>query len=147
MTEQVVLDCSVAMAWCFEDETSAFTEAVLDAVVAGGAVAPGLWPLEVVNVLLVSERKKRLTPEQAALFLNRLLSLPIEIEGAVAADTWPRVQTLGRAHGLTAYDAAYLDVAARRGLPLATCDRALRSAAQAAGVALYAAGASSGGRR
>lgn len=137
MTDGLVLDCSVSMAWCFEDETSAFTEAVLDAVVARGAVVPGLWPLEVVNVLLVGERRQRLTPEQAAGFLNRLLSLPIEIEGAVTRDTWPRVQALGRAHGLAGHDAAYLDLAIRRGLPLATCDRALQSGAKTAGGTLF----------
>lgn len=136
----LVLDCSVTMAWCFEDETSAFTETVLDAVVAGGAVVPGLWPLEVVNVLLVGERKKRLAEVQATQFLDRLLSLPVEIEGSPRADTWPRLHALGRVHGLSAYDAAYLELAARRGLPLATCDGALRKAARAAGLALFEVG-------
>lgn len=141
MKDGLVLDCSVSMAWCFEDETSAFTEAVLDTVVARGAVVPGLWPLEVVNVLLVGERKQRLTPTQAAGFLNRLLALPIEIEGALAGDTWPRVHALGRAHGLSAYDAAYLDLAIRRGLPLATSDRVLQNGAKTAGVTLFQPGA------
>lgn len=136
----LVLDCSVTMAWCFEDETDAFTEAVLDTVVAEGAVVPGLWPLEVINVLLVGERKKRLTEAQAAQFLNRLLALPIEIEGSVRNETWARLQVLGRNHGLTAYDAAYLELAARRGLVLATADGALRKAATAVGVSLYEAG-------
>ncbi len=90
-----------------------------------------------VNVLLVGERRQRLTQAQAAAFLNRLLALPIEIEGAVGRDTWPRVQALGRAHELSAYDAAYLDLAIRRGLPLATCDPALQRGARAAGVTLY----------
>ncbi len=136
----VVVDCSVALAWCFEDETTEFTEAVLDAVVAGGAVVPCLWPLEAANVLLVAERRKRISEAQATQFLDRLLALPIQIETPVGNETWTRVHALGRTHGLSSYDAAYLDLAIRRGLPLATLDRDLKKAAENSGVPLFVPG-------
>ncbi len=132
----LVLDCSVAMAWCFEDQTTAFTEAVLDAVVAGGALVPCLWPLEAANVLLVAERKRKVGEAQATQLLHRLLALPIQLETGGDRESWARVHALGRAHALSSYDAAYLDLAIRTGLPLATLDRDLKKAAERAGVPL-----------
>lgn len=98
----------------------------MSAVVAKGAVVPSLWPLEVVNDLLVAERKKRLTGTQATMFLERLLALPVEIEGTPSGETWPRLHSLARTYSLSSYDTAYLELAARRGIPLASCDKALR---------------------
>jgi predicted nucleic acid-binding protein len=131
-----VLDCSVTMAWCFEDEADRYSEAALAALAGSAAVVPGLWPLEVANVLLVAERRGRLTPEDGRQFLVLLAGLPITVDVAIPD---PReILTLARVHRLSAYDAAYLELAVRDRLPLATRDRTLRAAARAARVAPFA---------
>jgi predicted nucleic acid-binding protein len=131
-----VLDASVALAWCFEDEATSQTDAVLDRLAEDSAVAPSLWELEVVNVLLLAERRGRITESQTARFVTLLSQLPIHINSAEA--DMGAVLAAGRHHGLTAYDAAYLVLAEREGVPLATTDGKLRKAAQAAGVPLLA---------
>ncbi|HLS14709.1 MAG TPA: type II toxin-antitoxin system VapC family toxin [Beutenbergiaceae bacterium] len=127
-----VLDTSVTMAWCFADESTPATEALLDQLVEQEAWVPPLWHLEVVNVLLVAERRGRLSQAQSERFLELLAALPIR-----TADSSPEAAQLlglGRHHRLSAYDAAYLALAGRHGLPLATGDRGLAEACQAAGV-------------
>ncbi|MDA8231592.1 MAG: type II toxin-antitoxin system VapC family toxin [Magnetospirillum sp.] len=135
-----VLDASVALAWCFEDTANPAAERALDALAAGGeAVVPPLWRLEMANVLVIAERRKRLTEADTARFLGLLESLPIQAapdRGGTAA-----IVALARAHGLTAYDTAYLDLAQRTGLPLATLDGQLAEAARAAGVTVMTGGA------
>lgn len=133
----LILDASVTMAWCFEDETSQFSEATLDAVVESGAHVPSLWILEVINVLLIGERRKRLTEAQCTRFLDRLLLLPIEIAQAPHRSSALEISLLARTYRLTSYDAAYLELAIRINLPLATQDAALATAAKAAGVDLF----------
>lgn len=131
-----VLDVSVTMAWCFQDEASSATWAILDRLQDEGAVVPALWPFEVANVLLIAERRKRTTAAQAGAFIEQLLRLPVRIE----EQTMPRIlhetYGLGRSSALTAYDASYLELAIRSRLPLATTDRALTAAAKEAGVAV-----------
>lgn len=129
-----VLDASVALAWCFEDEGTSQTDAILDRLAEDSAVAPSLWELEVVNVLLLAERRGRITESQTARFVALLSQLPIHISFAEA--DMGAVLAAGRHHGLTAYDAAYLVLAEREGIPLATTDGKLRTAARAAGVPL-----------
>ena len=131
-----VVDNSVVMAWCFEDEASTYTEGVLDQLRGTQALVPVIWPLEAANVLLIAERRDRLTEAQAAHFAQLLQGLPILVEEADVARTLGPILAVGRAHRLTAYDAAYLELAARQGLPLATQDSRLRKAAGNAGVAL-----------
>ena len=131
-----VVDNSVVMAWCFEDEASTYTEGVLDQLRGTQALVPVIWPLEAANVLLIAERRDRLTEAQAAHFAQLLQGLPILVEEADAARTLGPILAVGRAHRLSAYDAAYLELAARQGLPLATQDSRLRKAAGNAGVAL-----------
>ena len=131
-----VVDNSVVMAWCFEDEASSYTEGVLDQLRGTQAVVPVIWPLEATNVLLIAERRDRLTEAQAAHFAQLLQGLPILVEEADVARTLGPILAVGRAHRLSAYDAAYLELAARQGLPLATQDSRLRKAAGNAGVAL-----------
>lgn len=128
-----VLDASVAMAWCFEDESRPETDQLLTALADEGAVVPALWQWEVVNVLLAAQRKGRLTDAQADHFLHLLSQLPIEIE-TVATPTG--VLSTGRRHGLSAYDAVYLDLAGRAGLGLATLHDRLAAAARDAGIPL-----------
>lgn len=129
-----VLDASVAMAWCFEDETTPATEAALDRLVDDLAVVPAVWELEIANVLLVGERRGRLTESQVTRFVALLSTLPINLDAVSAPIT--TTLAVGRRHGLSSYDAAYLVLAEREGLPLATQDRALRAAARTAGVEL-----------
>ena len=129
-----VIDASVAMAWCFEDEASEATEAALDRLGDDHAVVPAIWPLEVANVLLVAERRGRLSEAQASRFLELLAQLPIDIDDS-PADVAGIVAT-GRRHTLSSYDASYLLLAERLGASLATLDQALTKAARKAGVQL-----------
>lgn len=125
-----VLDASVTMAWCFEDEASDAAWHLLDRLGEDTALVPGIWAAEVANVLLVAERRRRLTRPQSRAFVSRLLALPILVEEAAPQRVLGEVLTLGRETGLAAYDTLYLDLAARHDLPLATLDRAMRRAAR-----------------
>jgi predicted nucleic acid-binding protein len=131
-----VLDCSITLAWFFEDEANAYAEAVEDSLAEASAVVPALWSLEVANGLLVGERRRRTTEAKVTQFLTLLRSLPITADDETAARAWQDTLPLARAHELSAYDAAYLELAMRRGLPLATLDEDL-AAAEAVGVARY----------
>lgn len=129
-----VVDASVTLAWCFEDEANPQTEALLDRLSDDTAVVPSLWELEVSNVLLLGERRGRLSESQTARFVALLGQLPILVDsGSVDMEA---VLAVGRHHALTAYDAAYLVLAEREGVPLATLDNKLRNAARAVGVKL-----------
>ncbi len=132
-----VVDASVTAAWCFPDENQALADAALDELRNRGAMAPAIWRFEVRNLLIIGERRGRIDAQGTALFLRDLASLHITV------DTDPDetvVMTLSRDHRLTVYDAAYLELATRSGLPLATLDRSLAAAAQRAGIAPLAAG-------
>ncbi|MGH2371235.1 MAG: type II toxin-antitoxin system VapC family toxin [Chloroflexota bacterium] len=130
------MDTSITMAWCFLDEATAFTRAVLDRVGDTGALVPVIWPFEVANTLLVGQRRRRLTEAQATSFVHHLQALPITVDDGALAAPWGAVLALGRHYGLSAYDATYLELALRQGLPLATLDAQLRAAATQAGVPL-----------
>jgi predicted nucleic acid-binding protein len=134
----VVLDTSVTMAWFFPDETSPYADAVLDYLRTSRALVPGLWSFEVANVLMIGERRQRAIPAQSDQFVQLLATLPLDIESRAFADLLPTILALARHHTLSAYDAAYLDLALRLELPLATLDTRLISAAQTAGVTLFA---------
>lgn len=130
-----VADASVALAWCFEDEGSGFTDGLLDRLRRGdGIVVPAHWPTEILNGLLVASRRKRIKPDQPALFWNELSRLPIETEPPLDAMQARIVLALAERRSLTIYDAAYLELAHRRQLPLGTLDVDLRRAAQAEGI-------------
>lgn len=131
-----VLDCSVAMAWCFEDESDGYADAALDGLVNGAAMVPSHWRLEVANVLLAAERRVRLTEADSTRFLELLGALPIEVNGETHARAFGAVLLLGREHGLSSYDAAYLELAMRESVPLASLDQSLRLAAESSGVSL-----------
>lgn len=134
--EEFVLDGSVAMAWFFADEVNDYANSVLAALATARAVVPSLWPLEVANTILVGERRKRSTEAQAAAWLGILKSLAIEIDGETKTRAWSDTLALARSRNLSAYDATYLELAMRRGLPLATLDEKLQNAALAVGVAI-----------
>lgn len=128
-----VLDCSMTMAWCFEDEATPYSESILAALSRNEAVVPALWGLEVANVLLVAERKKRILPAQSRRFLELLHDLPISVDTQVKPAG--ELLNLARELQLTSYDACYLDLALRSGLPLASLDGDLVAAAKKLGVA------------
>lgn len=129
-----VVDASVATAWVFEDETTPYTEAVLDALAQGKAVVPSVWPLEVGNALVVAERRGRLKEADTVRFLELLRQLPIVVETEPLERLLGEVVRLAREQALSTYDAAYLDLAMRLGVPLATEDEKLRTAASRCGV-------------
>lgn len=132
-----VLDCSVTMAWGFHDEATDYTNSVRDSLADVRAVVPSLWPIEVANASIVGERRKRLDEARTTRFLSLLTSLPIVIDGETAARSWADTIHLARAHNLSAYDATYLELAIRRGLPMACLDGKLKASCQAVGVTLY----------
>lgn len=127
-----VLDCSVSASWCFEDQVTPHSEAILDRLETETAVAPPIWRLEMANVLAVAERRGRLSVAQSLQLVGFLRALPIDEDRD--GDALGSVLTLAREYALSAYDAAYLEVAARQGLPLATLDERLAEAARRAGV-------------
>jgi len=129
-----VLDTSVTMAWLFEDEATRPTEKLLDRLKSEDALVPTLWTYEVGNVLLMAERRKRITEAQGRRFTLLLESLPICIADPHLNSLWNNAVVVAREHGLTVYDGTYLDLAMREGIPLATRDIALRKAAKKAGV-------------
>ncbi|MGH7324201.1 MAG: type II toxin-antitoxin system VapC family toxin [Candidatus Rokuibacteriota bacterium] len=131
---RLVLDCSVAMAWCFETEADRYADAVLDALADGMAVVPALWPLEVANVLVMAERRRRLSRADTMRFLELTGALPLVVDNPITIGELPGLLGLATTHRLSAYDAAYLHLAMREQLPLATRDRALSAAARATGV-------------
>jgi len=132
----VVIDSSVALTWCFEDEASPQTDALFERVRDDGAVVPALWHLELANVLLRAEKRGRIATGDVSTRLELIAELPIATDHEMAARAWREIMALARAEGLTAYDAVYLELAIRRGLPLSTKDDALISAAQRIGVAV-----------
>ena len=131
-----VIDNSVSLAWCFEDEQTPGIMALLDRTADIGAVAPQLWPIEALNGLLTAERRGRIDRTMRHRFAALLQALPIKIDDETASRIWPSTAMLAETHQLTAYDATYLELALRLRLPLATSDTALIAAATAAGVAL-----------
>ena len=126
----LVIDSSAALSWCFEDEASPETDALFERVRDLGAVVPGLWHLEVANMLLQAEKRGRITAGDATMRLDLIAALPITTDSETTARAWREILALARAQGLTTYDAAYLELAIRRGLPLQTKDEALIGAAK-----------------
>ena len=131
-----IVDNSVVLAWCFEDEQTDGILALLDRVVEAGAVAPQLWPIEALNGLLTAERRGRIDREVRERLAGFLQDLPIRIDDETASGVWTTTAHLAAQHSLTAYDATYLELALRLGLPLATNDAALITAAKMVGAAL-----------
>jgi predicted nucleic acid-binding protein len=128
-----VLDADVVLTWCFPDENAALAQHVAGLFKRGDtAVAPSFWPHEVLNALLAGEKRKRISKELVRRFLDELATLPIVLEQFSADVVFDRIQRLSREHGLTAYDAAYLDLALDRGLTLATLDEDLARACKKA---------------
>jgi predicted nucleic acid-binding protein len=133
---QFVLDCSVAISWCLVDENNDYANLILAIMPDCEAFVPGIWSLEIANVLLVAERRNRITQEQSSEAIALLKSLLIQVDIATHTNALGATLILGRQEGLAAYDAAYLELAMRLGFPLATLDTRLADAATQCGVKL-----------
>lgn len=120
----------MAIAWQFEAETTQQTEAALDRVIREGAVVPSVWRLEVANALRMAVRRKRCSDAEVDDAVTQLLDLSIEDDRETAVHAWTTTLRLAVDHSLTLYDAAYLELAVRLRLPLASCDRDLIAAAR-----------------
>jgi predicted nucleic acid-binding protein len=132
----LVLDASAVLAWCFEDEGGPETDALIEQVADEGAAVPASWSLEIANGLVTGERRGRIKPAESAAFIAMVEELPIVADRETGARAGHETMSLARAHHLTAYDAAYLELAMRLGVPLATGDRGLAAAAQRVGIRL-----------
>lgn len=136
-----VLDNSVALAWCFEDEQTPEVMTLLDRLAEEGAVAPQLWPIEALNALITAERRGRIDHATRVLLADLLTQLPIALDEETAQHLWGATAELAERHRLSAYDATYLELALRMGAPLATRDAALIRAAKSEGVIVLPAAA------
>ncbi len=138
MTAAFVIDCSVAMTWCFLDEAAPATKRLFERMASETALAPAWWRIELTNVLAMAERAGRIGREKAHEFIALVESLNIELDFEGPERAFEHLLPLCRAHQLTSYDAMYLELAIRRRLPLATLDDALRKATRKVGVELLA---------
>ncbi|MCI5157268.1 MAG: PIN domain-containing protein [Candidatus Electrothrix sp. AUS1_2] len=132
-----VVDNSIVMSWCFDDEEDDYADTVLAALETMTAGVPAVWPLEVANVLLVAERRERLTTSDSIRFLELLRELSLEVIQEAPQRGTSEIMVLAREQQLSSYDASYLDLAMRKGLPLATLDARLRNAAEKCGIAFF----------
>jgi predicted nucleic acid-binding protein len=135
---EVRIDASVALAWCFPDEAGNYADGVLVALEGQAMLVPVVWGLEIANAILAGERSQRLRQPEIRRFITLLESLSTVQDVQPAGDHVSNVLPLARECGLSAYDAAYLELSIRHGAPLATLDGKLRKAAQKAGVRIFA---------
>ena len=133
-----MLDASIALAWCFDNEASPIAARLLDRLENESAIVPAIWPIELANVLANAERRARLAASDIAEFLALIASLDIRVDGETAARGLQEILTLARGEALSGYDAAYLELAMRLGLPLAKRDLRLAAAARHVGVEVLA---------
>ncbi len=133
----IVLDASMTLAWLFEDEQTDQVLATINHVYMGGASVPPLWRYEVANGLQMAIRRQRITPDYRTRSLDKIDELPITIDPDGLSEIWSTTIKLADLYRLTVYDAAYLELAQRRRLPLATLDAALSKAARESGVDLF----------
>ena len=137
MRTEFVLACSATLPWVFGDEASPAADALLDRLVQGErAWVPALWHLELGNVLLGAKRRGRIDQAGIEGFLSRLVVYDIAVDDQTLERAWQKTLDLALQHSLSTYNAAYLELALRRGLPLASLDRELIAAARACGVTL-----------
>jgi len=133
----VVVDASVALAWCFPDEASEYADGVLIALKGQTIIVPAVWSLEITNALLVGERRKRLRQPEILRFVALLEGLLVLEDHQTVSESVSKVLPLARDYGLSAYDAAYLELAIRHSTPLATLDGNLQKAAKRAGIRIF----------
>jgi|ERR1700722_10410063 len=129
-----IVDCSIALAWCFPDEETPATKILLDRMNDEAAVVPALWFIEITNVLALSEKKGRIDRAKVAEFIALIEEFELDVDHEASRLAFSHLLPLCRAHQLTSYDAAYLELALRRHLPLSTLDKQLTNAAKKLGV-------------
>jgi predicted nucleic acid-binding protein len=134
MKTDFIIDNSIVMAWCFEDESTPFTDAIQDRLVDNTAFVPAIWPLEMANVLLVAERKKRIRKADSDRFIALVSALPIIVETTISVQIFHDILPLARKYKLSSYDAAYLELAIHKKLPIASLDQAIVKTAKQAKV-------------
>ena len=135
-----VLDNSVAMRWLLESENASdqkYAETVLKSMTEADALVPNLWHLEAANVLLGAEKRSEINAGEIERFIAQLENLPIHVDPLTAHQSFNRILALSRIYNLSSYDAAYLELSIREGLPLATLDKDLKKAAKKADMLLY----------
>lgn len=135
----ITLDASIALSWCFADESSPESDEIAQQVIKGGAIVPAIFHLELANVLLQSEKRGRLTRQDSAARLQLIGQLPIQTDPQLPSNWVAEILELARANSLTSYDAAYLELAMRVDVPLATKDKALITASRKLGVIVLSA--------
>ena len=133
----IVIDCSATLAWLMPDEVTPQSMQLLEAVAKEGGNAPNLWGLEIANSLLMAERRKRISRPVRLSLLEALKDLPIHIDPYTSEYAFNQTSLLAEKYGLSAYDAAYLELASRLKYPLATYDSDLKKACKTHGVDLY----------
>lgn len=137
MNGEFVLDCSATLPWIFRDEATPSCDGLLDALTAGGrAWVPALWHLELANVLLGAHRRERIDQAGIEAFLSSLAVYDIIVDDQTMERAWQKTLDLAMQYQLSVYDAAYLELALRKAIPLATLDAALIAAARTSGVSL-----------
>ncbi len=134
MSAAFIIDCSITMSWCFSDESTPAASKVQDRLEKESPMVPAHWFLEVTNVLAMAEKRKRITPAKSTEFLGLLEAMDLEVDDEASGRAFAHLFPLCRHHGLTSYDAAYLELALRRRLPLASLDDDLRAAAKKLGI-------------
>jgi predicted nucleic acid-binding protein len=134
-----VLDASVALSWCFADERTPETQALLARALVESVAVPSHWSLELANILTMAERRGRIDPDRISRFVAMLDTIAIVVDATTHERGLSEILNLARREGITSYDAAYLDLALRERLPLATRDAALAEAARRVGVSVIAA--------
>jgi len=126
------------LCWYFEDQKTSYTEAVFECLALGDEIlVPAIWPLEIVNSLVIAVRLKGISSAQLEIFVADLKDLPVEMDLQGVARAYSSILRISRQHQISSYDAAYLDLALFEGLPLATLDKNLRAAAKRSGVELF----------
>jgi predicted nucleic acid-binding protein len=136
-TDRFVLDGSVTLAWLFLDERNTYADAIVSKLPNLEMIVPRLWHLEIANVLVVGEKRKRCSEADTTQWLSYLAGLPIVVDELTEVRAWSDTIGLSRQHGLSAYDASYLEVALRNRVPIATLDATLKAAAKRAHVPIY----------
>lgn len=131
-----VLDASIALSWCFDDEASPYTWPLLERLEAETAYVPSLWALEMSNILILAERRKRISYAHVILSLELISNLSIQVDEETSYRAFHETSQLAYKEKLTSYDASYLELALRLGIPLATKDKALAKIAKKLGVIL-----------
>jgi predicted nucleic acid-binding protein len=135
----LVLDSSITVAWLYREEATQSVDKIFEDLIETSAWVPALWHLEVANVLQIGIRRRRHSADFRDGVFFDLSEFPIHVDPETHRHAWGSTARLAEHHGLTVYDAAYLELALRRGLPLATLDRDLRTAASAEKVGLLGA--------